>query len=570
MDEVSDEEARKKIMAQGRSGTGLAIGLQSNPRFDMTYQTLGRMSAARAAAEAAKKKKQEEDDKEYSKFLKDVYVDNNTYHQSQVDDAKKAIVTALSDFDKIRKSNPDSWMLPASQRFAELKKELNTYRNNSLSIEQYEKDVREGKTIASPSFDKAITSSANWGKSNLPFAQISKFGPVVVDQNGIINYNPMPVNDFESEIRNVVSNKQNWYEAPGSTKVARVGGAPNLYEISGTSYLRGDVVSGIMQRALSDPQFRNYTAQRNVSELQSMFPNGISSANDAQAFKDFIDNKIREDISKRVPTMDQSVRERVISPPSGGGSRKEPKAAFTAVEDVTPGQVAYDYSKGDDAVVAQRIPAGSPIARMVKGMNAGLATTGPMPAAADSNQPVTYEEVLSYRTKLSEMRDKLQQEIDNIADAYNKAPSGNESEQKAKAELLKTKNSKQVFLQNIDANIKFADKTIQDASVKIPVYRSVIYRDNDNTKNPEEQFVYNEDGKKKVINGRFARYIEGRDGEYAEIAIIDKGKETGKTRLIPYDLVEKQIKAMSKQTGDVMFDPYYVSGDVMFDPDAEQ
>lgn len=570
MDEVSDEEARKKIMAQGRSGTGLAIGLQSNPRFDMTYQTLGRMSAARAAAEAAKKKKQEEDDKEYSKFLKDVYVDNNTYHQSQVDDAKKAIVTALSDFDKIRKSNPDSWMLPASQRFAELKKELNTYRNNSLSIEQYEKDVREGKTIASPSFDKAITSSANWGKSNLPFAQISKFGPVVVDQNGIINYNPMPVNDFESEIRNVVSNKQNWYEAPGSTKVARVGGAPNLYEISGTSYLRGDVVSGIMQRALSDPQFRNYTAQRNVSELQSMFPNGISSANDAQAFKDFIDNKIREDISKRVPTMDQSVRERVISPPGGGGSRKEPKAAFTAVEDVTPGQVAYDYSKGDDAVVAQRIPAGSPIARMVKGMNAGLATTGPMPAAADSNQPVTYEEVLSYRTKLSEMRDKLQQEIDNIADAYNKAPSGNESEQKAKAELLKTKNSKQVFLQNIDANIKFADKTIQDASVKIPVYRSVIYRDNDNTKNPEEQFVYNEDGKKKVVNGRFARYIEGRDGEYAEIAIIDKGKETGKTRLIPYDLVEKQIKAMSKQTGDVMFDPYYVSGDVMFDPDAEQ
>lgn len=571
MDEVSDEEARKKIMAQGRSGTGLAIGLQSNPRFDMTYQTLGRMSAARAAAEAAKKKKQEEDDKEYSKFLKDVYVDNNTYHQSQVDDAKKAIVTALSDFDKIRKSNPDSWMLPASQRFAELKKELNTYRNNSLSIEQYEKDVREGKTIASPSFDKAITSSANWGKSNLPFAQISKFGPVVVDQNGIINYNPMPVNDFESEIRNVVSNKQNWYEAPGSTKVARVGGAPNLYEISGTSYLRGDVVSGIMQRALSDPQFRNYTAQRNVSELQSMFPNGISSANDAQAFKDFIDNKIREDISKRVPTMDQSVRDRVISPPGGGGSRKEPKAAFTAVEDVTPGQVAYDYSKGDDAVVAQRIPAGSPIARMVKGMNAGLATTGPMPAAADSNQPVTYEEVLSYRTKLSEMRDKLQQEIDNIADAYNKAPSGNESEQKAKAELLKTKNSKQVFLQNIDANIKFADKTIQDASVKIPVYRSVIYRDNDNTKNPEEQFVYNEDGKKKVINGRFARYIEGEDGEvYAEIAIIDKGKETGKTRLIPYDLVEKQIRAMSKQTGDVMFDPDYVSGDVMFDPDAEQ
>lgn len=571
MDEVSDEEARKKIMAQGRSGTGLAIGLQSNPRFDMTYQTLGRMSAARAAAEAAKKKKQEEDDKEYSKFLKDVYVDNNTYHQSQVDDAKKAIVTALSDFDKIRKSNPDSWMLPASQRFAELKKELNTYRNNSLSIEQYEKDVREGKTIASPSFDKAITSSANWGKSNLPFAQISKFGPVVVDQNGIINYNPMPVNDFESEIRNVVSNKQNWYEAPGSTKVARVGGAPNLYEISGTSYLRGDVVSGIMQRALSDPQFRNYTAQRNVSELQSMFPNGISSANDAQAFKDFIDNKIREDISKRVPTMDQSVRERVISPPGGGGSRKEPKAAFTAVEDVTPGQVAYDYSKGDDAVVAQRIPAGSPIARMVKGMNAGLATTGPMPAAADSNQPVTYEEVLSYRTKLSEMRDKLQQEIDNIADAYNKAPSGNESEQKAKAELLKTKNSKQVFLQNIDANIKFADKTIQDASVKIPVYRSVIYRDNDNTKNPEEQFVYNEDGKKKVVNGRFARYIEGEDGEvYAEIAIIDKGKETGKTRLIPYDLVEKQIRAMSKQTGDVMFDPDYVSGDVMFDPDAEQ
>ena len=571
MDEVSDEEARKKIMAQGRSGTGLAIGLQSNPRFDMTYQTLGRMSAARAAAEAAKKKKQEEDDKEYSKFLKDVYVDNNTYHQSQVDDAKKAIVTALSDFDKIRKSNPDSWMLPASQRFAELKKELNTYRNNSLSIEQYEKDVREGKTIASPSFDKAITSSANWGKSNLPFAQISKFGPVVVDQNGIINYNPMPVNDFESEIRNVVSNKQNWYEAPGSTKVARVGGAPNLYEISGTSYLRGDVVSGIMQRALSDPQFRNYTAQRNVSELQSMFPNGISSANDAQAFKDFIDNKIREDISKRVPTMDQSVRERVISPPGGGGSRKEPKAAFTAVEDVTPGQVAYDYSKGDDAVVAQRIPAGSPIARMVKGMNAGLATTGPMPAAADSNQPVTYEEVLSYRTKLSEMRDKLQQEIDNIADAYNKAPSGNESEQKAKAELLKTKNSKQVFLQNIDANIKFADKTIQDASVKIPVYRSVIYRDNDNTKNPEEQFVYNEDGKKKVVNGRFARYIEGEDGEeYAEIAIIDKGKETGKTRLIPYDLVKKQIRAMSKQTGDVMFDPDYVSGDVMFDPDAEQ
>lgn len=571
MDEVSDEEARKKIMAQGRSGTGLAIGLQSNPRFDMTYQTLGRMSAARAAAEAAKKKKQEEDDKEYSKFLKDVYVDNNTYHQSQVDDAKKAIVTALSDFDKIRKSNPDSWMLPASQRFAELKKELNTYRNNSLSIEQYEKDVREGKTIASPSFDKAITSSANWGKSNLPFAQISKFGPVVVDQNGIINYNPMPVNDFESEIRNVVSNKQNWYEAPGSTKVARVGGAPNLYEISGTSYLRGDVVSGIMQRALSDPQFRNYTAQRNVSELQSMFPNGISSANDAQAFKDFIDNKIREDISKRVPTMDQSVRERVISPPGGGGSRKEPKAAFTAVEDVTPGQVAYDYSKGDDAVVAQRIPAGSPIARMVKGMNAGLATTGPMPAAADSNQPVTYEEVLSYKTKLSEMRDKLQQEIDNIADAYNKAPSGNESEQKAKAELLKTKNSKQVFLQNIDANIKFADKTIQDASVKIPVYRSVIYRDNDNTKNPEEQFVYNEDGKKKVINGRFARYIEGEDGEvYAEIAIIDKGKETGKTRLIPYDLVKKQIRAMSKQTGDVMFDPDYVSGDVMFDPDAEQ
>ena len=571
MDEVSDEEARKKIMAQGRSGTGLAIGLQSNPRFDMTYQTLGRMSAARAAAEAAKKKKQEEDDKEYSKFLKDVYVDNNTYHQSQVDDAKKAIVTALSDFDKIRKSNPDSWMLPASQRFAELKKELNTYRNNSLSIEQYEKDVREGKTIASPSFDKAITSSANWGKSNLPFAQISKFGPVVVDQNGIINYNPMPVNDFESEIRNVVSNKQNWYEAPGSTKVARVGGAPNLYEISGTSYLRGDVVSGIMQRALSDPQFRNYTAQRNVSELQSMFPNGISSANDAQAFKDFIDNKIREDISKRVPTMDQSVRERVISPPGGGGSRKEPKAAFTAVEDFTPGQVAYDYSKGDDAVVAQRIPAGSPIARMVKGMNAGLATTGPMPAAADSNQPVTYEEVLSYRTKLSEMRDKLQQEIDNIADAYNKAPSGNESEQKAKAELLKTKNSKQVFLQNIDANIKFADKTIQDASVKIPVYRSVIYRDNDNTKNPEEQFVYNEDGKKKVINGRFARYIRGKDGEeYAEIAIIDKGKETGKTRLIPYDLVEKQIKAMSKQTGDVMFDPDYVSGDVMLDPDAEQ
>lgn len=571
MDEVSDEEARKKIMAQGRSGTGLAIGLQSNPRFDMTYQTLGRMSAARAAAEAAKKKKQEEDDKEYSKFLKDVYVDNNTYHQSQVDDAKKAIVTALSDFDKIRKSNPDSWMLPASQRFAELKKELNTYRNNSLSIEQYEKDVREGKTIASPSFDKAITSSANWGKSNLPFAQISKFGPVVVDQNGIINYNPMPVNDFESEIRNVVSNKQNWYEAPGSTKVARVGGAPNLYEISGTSYLRGDVVSGIMQRALSDPQFRNYTAQRNVSELQSMFPNGISSANDAQAFKDFIDNKIREDISKRVPTMDQSVRERVISPPGGGGSRKEPKAAFTAVEDVTPGQVAYDYSKGDDAVVAQRIPAGSPIARMVKGMNAGLATTGPMPAAADSNQPVTYEEVLSYKTKLSEMRDKLQQEIDNIADAYNKAPSGNESEQKAKAELLKTKNSKQVFLQNIDANIKFADKTIQDASVKIPVYRSVIYRDNDNTKNPEEQFVYNEDGKKKVVNGRFARYIEGEDGEvYAEIAIIDKGKETGKTRLIPYDLVEKQIRAMSKQTGDVMFDPDYVSGDVMFDPDAEQ
>ena len=556
MDEVSDEEARKKIMAQGRSGTGLAIGLQSNPRFDMTYQTLGRMSAARAAAEAAKKKKQEEDDKEYSKFLKDVYVDNNTYHQSQVDDAKKAIVTALSDFDKIRKSNPDSWMLPASQRFAELKKELNTYRNNSLSIEQYEKDVREGKTIASPSFDKAITSSANWGKSNLPFAQISKFGPVVVDQNGIINYNPMPVNDFESEIRNVVSNKQNWYEAPGSTKVARVGGAPNLYEISGTSYLRGDVVSGIMQRALSDPQFRNYTAQRNVSELQSMFPNGISSANDAQAFKDFIDNKIREDISKRVPTMDQSVRERVISPPGGGGSRKEPKAAFTAVEDVTPGQVAYDYSKGDDAVVAQRIPAGSPIARMVKGMNAGLATTGPMPAAADSNQPVTYEEVLSYKTKLSEMRDKLQQEIDNIADAYNKAPSGNESEQKAKAELLKTKNSKQVFLQNIDANIKFADKTIQDASVKIPVYRSVIYRDNDNTKNPEEQFVYNEDGKKKVINGRFARYIEGEDGEeYAEIAIIDKGKETGKTRLIPYDLVKEQIRAMSKQTGDVMFDP---------------
>ena len=571
MDEVSDEEARKKIMAQGRSGTGLAIGLQSNPRFDMTYQTLGRMSAARAAAEAAKKKKQEEDDKEYSKFLKDVYVDNNTYHQSQVDDAKKAIVTALSDFDKIRKSNPDSWMLPASQRFAELKKELNTYRNNSLSIEQYEKDVREGKTIASPSFDKAITSSANWGKSNLPFAQISKFGPVVVDQNGIINYNPMPVNDFESEIRNVVSNKQNWYEAPGSTKVARVGGAPNLYEISGTSYLRGDVVSGIMQRALSDPQFRNYTAQRNVSELQSMFPNGISSANDAQAFKDFIDNKIREDISKRVPTMDQSVRERVISPPGGGGSRKEPKAAFTAVEDVTPGQVAYDYSKGDDAVVAQRIPAGSPIARMVKGMNAGLATTGPMPAAADSNQPVTYEEVLSYKTKLSEMRDKLQQEIDNIADAYNKAPSGNESEQKAKAELLKTKNSKQVFLQNIDANIKFADKTIQDASVKIPVYRSVIYRDNDNTKNPEEQFVYNEDGKKKVVNGRFARYIEGEDGEeYAEIAIIDKGKETGKTRLIPYDLVEKQIRAMSKQTGDVMFDPDYVSGDVMLDPDAEQ
>lgn len=571
MDEVSDEEARKKIMAQGRSGTGLAIGLQSNPRFDMTYQTLGRMSAARAAAEAAKKKKQEEDDKEYSKFLKDVYVDNNTYHQSQVDDAKKAIVTALSDFDKIRKSNPDSWMLPASQRFAELKKELNTYRNNSLSIEQYEKDVREGKTIASPSFDKAITSSANWGKSNLPFAQISKFGPVVVDQNGIINYNPMPVNDFESEIRNVVSNKQNWYEAPGSTKVARVGGAPNLYEISGTSYLRGDVVSGIMQRALSDPQFRNYTAQRNVSELQSMFPNGISSANDAQAFKDFIDNKIREDISKRVPTMDQSVRDRVISPPGGGGSRKEPKAAFTAVEDITPGQVAYDYSKGDDAVVAQRIPAGSPIARMVKGMNAGLATTGPMPAAADSNQPVTYEEVLSYKTKLSEMRDKLQQEIDNIADAYNKAPSGNESEQKAKAELLKTKNSKQVFLQNIDANIKFADKTIQDASVKIPVYRSVIYRDNDNTKNPEEQFVYNEDGKKKVINGRFARYIEGEDGEvYAEIAIIDKGKETGKTRLIPYDLVEKQIRAMSKQTGDVMFDPDYVSGDVMFDPDAEQ
>ena len=571
MDEVSDEEARKKIMAQGRSGTGLAIGLQSNPRFDMTYQTLGRMSAARAAAEAAKKKKQEEDDKEYSKFLKDVYVDNNTYHQSQVDDAKKAIVTALSDFDKIRKSNPDSWMLPASQRFAELKKELNTYRNNSLSIEQYEKDVREGKTIASPSFDKAITSSANWGKSNLPFAQISKFGPVVVDQNGIINYNPMPVNDFESEIRNVVSNKQNWYEAPGSTKVARVGGAPNLYEISGTSYLRGDVVSGIMQRALSDPQFRNYTAQRNVSELQSMFPNGISSANDAQAFKDFIDNKIREDISKRVPTMDQSVRDRVISPPGGGGSRKEPKAAFTAVEDVTPGQVAYDYSKGDDAVVAQRIPAGSPIARMVKGMNAGLATTGPMPAAADSNQPVTYEEVLSYKTKLSEMRDKLQQEIDNIADAYNKAPSGNESEQKAKAELLKTKNSKQVFLQNIDANIKFADKTIQDASVKIPAWRSVIYRDNDNTKNPEEQFVYNEDGKKKVINGRFARYIEGEDGEeYAEIAIIDKGKETGKTRLIPYDLVKKQIRAMSKQTGDVMFDPYYVSGDVMFDPDAEQ
>lgn len=571
MDEVSDEEARKKIMAQGRSGTGLAIGLQSNPRFDMTYQTLGRMSAARAAAEAAKKKKQEEDDKEYSKFLKDVYVDNNTYHQSQVDDAKKAIVTALSDFDKIRKSNPDSWMLPASQRFAELKKELNTYRNNSLSIEQYEKDVREGKTIASPSFDKAITSSANWGKSNLPFAQISKFGPVVVDQNGIINYNPMPVNDFESEIRNVVSNKQNWYEAPGSTKVARVGGAPNLYEISGTSYLRGDVVSGIMQRALSDPQFRNYTAQRNVSELQSMFPNGISSANDAQAFKDFIDNKIREDISKRVPTMDQSVRERVISPPGGGGSRKEPKAAFTAVEDITPGQVAYDYSKGDDAVVAQRIPAGSPIARMVKGMNAGLATTGPMPAAADSNQPVTYEEVLSYKTKLSEMRDKLQQEIDNIADAYNKAPSGNESEQKAKAELLKTKNSKQVFLQNIDANIKFADKTIQDASVKIPVWRSVIYRDNDNTKNPEEQFVYNEDGKKKVVNGRFARYIEGEDGEvYAEIAIIDKGKETGKTRLIPYDLVEKQIRAMSKQTGDVMFDPDYVSGDVMFDPDAEQ
>ena len=571
MDEVSDEEARKKIMAQGRSGTGLAIGLQSNPRFDMTYQTLGRMSAARAAAEAAKKKKQEEDDKEYSKFLKDVYVDNNTYHQSQVDDAKKAIVTALSDFDKIRKSNPDSWMLPASQRFAELKKELNTYRNNSLSIEQYEKDVREGKTIASPSFDKAITSSANWGKSNLPFAQISKFGPVVVDQNGIINYNPMPVNDFESEIRNVVSNKQNWYEAPGSTKVARVGGAPNLYEISGTSYLRGDVVSGIMQRALSDPQFRNYTAQRNVSELQSMFPNGISSANDAQAFKDFIDNKIREDISKRVPTMDQSVRDRVISPPGGGGSRKEPKAAFTAVEDVTPGQVAYDYSKGDDAVVAQRIPAGSPIARMVKGMNAGLATTGPMPAAADYNQPVTYEEVLSYKTKLSEMRDKLQQEIDNIADAYNKAPSGNESEQKAKAELLKTKNSKQVFLQNIDANIKFADKTIQDASVKIPAWRSVIYRDNDNTKNPEEQFVYNEDGKKKVINGRFARYIEGEDGEeYAEIAIIDKGKETGKTRLIPYDLVKKQIRAMSKQTGDVMFDPDYVSGDVMFDPDAEQ
>jgi hypothetical protein len=208
---------------------------------------------------------------------------------------------------------------------------------------------------------------------------------------------------------------------------------------------------------------------------------------------------------------------------------------------------------------------------MVKGMNAGLATTGPMPAAADYNQPVTYEEVLSYKTKLSEMRDKLQQEIDNIADAYNKAPSGNESEQKAKAELLKTKNSKQVFLQNIDANIKFADKTIQDASVKIPAWRSVIYRDNDNTKNPEEQFVYNEDGKKKVINGRFARYIEGEDGEeYAEIAIIDKGKETGKTRLIPYDLVKKQIRAMSKQTGDVMFDPYYVSGDVMFDPDAEQ
>jgi len=137
--------------------------------------------------------------------------------------------------------------------------------------------------------------------------------------------------------------------------------------------------------------------------------------------------------------------------------------------------------------------------------------------------------------------------------------------------LLKTKNSKQVFLQNIDANIKFADKTIQDASVKIPAYRSVIYRDNDNTKNPEEQFVYNEDGKKKVINGRFARYIEAEDGEeYAEIAIIDKGKETGKTRLIPYYLVKEQIKAMSKQAGDVMFDPDYVSGDVMFDPDAEQ
>ena len=32
----------------------------------------------------------------------------------------------------------------------------------------------------------------------------------------------------------------------------------------------------------------------------------------------------------------------------------------------------------------------------------------------------------------------------------------------------------------------------------------------------------------------------------------------------------RSLRAMSKQTGDVMFDPYYVSGDVMFDPDAEQ
>lgn len=557
MDEVSDEEARKKIMAQGRSGTGLAIGLQSNPRFDMTYQTLGRMSAARAAAEAAKKKKQEEDDKEYSKFLKDVYVDNNTYHQSQVDDAKKAIVTALSDFDKIRKSNPDSWMLPASQRFAELKKELNTYKNNSLSIEQYEKDVKEGKTIASPSFDKVITSSANWGKDNLPFSKISKFGPVVVDQSGVINYNPMPVNDFESEIRSVVSNKQNWYEQPGSTKTSRVKGAPNLYEVTGTSYLRGDVVDGLMQRALSDPQFRNYTAQRNAEELQSMFPNGISSAQDAQAFKDFVDNKIREDIAKRVPTMDTSVRDRVISPPGGGGSKKEPKSAFTAVYDESEGRFAYDYSVGDDAIVSSKIPAGSPIAKMVRGMNAGLSTTGPMPAAAESNEPITYDEVLKYRSKLSEMKDKLQQEIDDLSSAYNRASSTNESEQKAKADLLKAKNSKQVFLQNLETNIDFAERVIQEASKKVPIRFSVAYRDNDNSRNPEEQFVYSEGGKRKVINGRFLRFLQGEGDykQYAEISIMDKGKDTGKTRLIPYELVEDQIKAMSKQTGDVMFDP---------------